>query len=240
MYSKFDDNSITEFAEKLRDFHKRTKVIQQLTGQLGTSSDNDEFRRRIGKEREVAKQLCQRLYYLAKQHPTDRSDKQRHEKLSSDFRAVMEEFERITQQTLEKEREIHSAMRETMREEVDSVRHSSALTPRQTGEFQVLGEFDETVLKARQEEIEALEKDLVHTNALFRDVSELVHEQGISLDIIEDHANVAQVETSKAVQELDRAEVYQKRARGKLCWIIVAVLVLCIVVAAIVLGVKFI
>jgi t-SNARE complex subunit (syntaxin) len=103
-----------------------------------------------------------------------------------------------------------------------------------------LGEFDETVLKARQEEIEALEKDLIDTKVLFKDVSELVQEQGISLDKIEEHADVAQAETGHAVEELERAEVYQKRARGKLCWIIVAVLALCIVVAAVVLGVKFI
>ncbi len=164
-------------------------------------------------------------------------EKQRHEKLAADFKTVMEEYEKVTQETLERERRIQNAIRDSMQES-ESVR--PALMPRQTGEFQVLGEFDETVLKARQEEIEALEKDLIDTKVLFKDVSELVQEQGVSLDKIEEHADVAQAETGHAVEELERAEVYQKRARGKLCWIIVAVLALCIVVAAVVLGVKFI
>lgn len=236
MYSKLDDGSVQEFAEQLREFHKRTKALQQLAAQLGTREDNDSLRRRIGKEREAAKETAQRLAQLTKMRPSERVERQRHEKLAADFRTVMEEYEKVTQDTLQKERRIHTAMRDSMQVS-ESDRPASV---RQTSEFQVLGEFDETVLRARQEEIEALERDLKDTNALFKDVSELVHEQGISLDKIEEHADVAQAETGNAVEQLERAEVYQKRARGKLCWIIVAVLALCIVVAAIVLGVKFI
>lgn len=237
MYSKLGDGSIQEFADQLREFHKRIKAIQQLASQLGTGTDNDALRRRINSEREAAKEATHRLVQLTRLRPTERVEKQRHEKLAADFKTVMEEYEKVTQETLEKERRIQNAIRDSMQES-ESVRPASM--PRQTGEFQVLGEFDEAVLKARQEEIEALEKDLIDTKVLFKDVSELVQEQGISLDKIEEHADVAQAETGHAVEELERAEVYQKRARGKLCWIIVAVLALCIVVAAVVLGVKFI
>ena len=239
MYSKLGDGSVQEFAEQLREFHKRTKAIQQLAGQLGTSEDNDSLRRRLGQEREVAKEAAKRLAQLTKLRPTERAEKQRHEKLSADFRTVMEEYEKVTQDTLAKERRIHTAMRESMQVS-ESVEPALMLSARQTSEFQVLGEFDDTVLKARQEEIEALERDLQDTKSLFKDVSELVQDQGIVLDKIEEHVDVAQAETGKAVEQLERAEVYQTRAKGKLCWIIVAVLALCIVVAAIVLGVKFI
>lgn len=237
MYSKLGDGSIQEFADQLREFHKRIKAIQQLSSQLGTETDNDALRRRINSEREAAKEATQRLIQLTKLRPTERVEKQRHEKLVSDFKTVMEEYEKVTQDTLERERRIQRAIRNSIQE---SESERPASMSRQTGEFQVLGEFDETVLKARQEEIEALEKDLIHTKVLFKDVSDMVQEQGISLDKIEEHADVAVAETGHAVEELDRAEVYQKRARGKLGWIIVAVLALCIVVAAVVLGVKFI
>ncbi len=66
MYSKLGDGSIQEFADQLREFHKRIKAIQQLASQLGTGTDNDALRRRINSEREAAKEATHRLVQLTR------------------------------------------------------------------------------------------------------------------------------------------------------------------------------
>lgn len=241
-YSHLDGSQIVEFGATLKDFSKHTKALRELASNLGTIRDTAALREKLNKERDAGRKLSKQLFDMANAHPTGRVERQQHDKLCADFRSVLEEYERVTKLTLDKEREIHTAIRESMMGE-DLERAAGSKSPTELRKsqrltFQELGAYDETALKEREEEIKELESDLRQANTLFRDVSELVGEQGIMLDQIEGHADVAVEETGKAVVQLDRAEVYQKRARSKIVWIIICVLILIGIVIAIVLVVK--
>jgi syntaxin 7 len=115
-------------------------------------------------------------------------------------------------------------------------------------------EFQNAIIREREEGIKQIEATIHEVNEIFIDLATLVQEQapmiGIVADLllclctyhssqdnIESHIDSAVSSTSKGVAELRQAAAYQDSARTKMCCIILIVLVIvAIVVLALVLG----
>jgi t-SNARE complex subunit (syntaxin) len=78
---------------------------------------------------------------------------------------------------------------------------------------------------------------LQEVNAIFKDVANLVDEQGDTLNSAEDHVEVAVTETGRGVVELEKASKYQASTKKKVLCMLACVIILVIVVGAIVAGV---
>jgi len=74
-------------------------------------------------------------------------------------------------------------------------------------------------------------------NEIFRDLSHLVQEQGVMIDNIESNIEESVVKTTDGVEELRKANEYQKSSRNKMCCL---ALIILIVAAIIVLVVYFV
>ena len=121
-------------------------------------------------------------------------------------------------------------------EERYSVSSKLSLEERQSLAFQNVSQLNEEDLKRRQEEITHIEKDMVIVNNMFKDVAGMIVQQGEMLNQAETHVDKAQQETGEAVNELRRADKYQKSGSKKMCYIFVIVLIVVIVLILIVLG----
>lgn len=113
-------------------------------------------------------------------------------------------------------------------------------------------EYNEAIIRDREEGIKEIEKTVKEVNEIFIDLSNLVVEQGemigrnfegnshlnpvCPLDNIESNVEASVVDTSKGTEELVTASKYQKKARTKMCLL---ALILIVVAAAAVLVIYF-
>lgn len=68
-------------------------------------------------------------------------------------------------------------------------------------------------------------------NEIFMDLATLVEEQGTMIDNIESNIVTAEKHTEQGTSELRKASDYQKKARKKLCYLLLCLAVLCAIAA---------
>lgn len=97
-------------------------------------------------------------------------------------------------------------------------------------------DFQEALIIEREEEIRNIEQGVGDLNVLFRQVAQIVSEQGESLDSIADNVHNIRDDTRQADVENRQAARYQKAARNKsCCLLLILAVILTIVILAIVL-----
>ena len=98
-------------------------------------------------------------------------------------------------------------------------------------------DFQEALIIEREEEIRNIEQGVGDLNVLFRQVAQIVSEQGEQLNTIADNVEVTRDDTRGAMTELGRASQYQKSARSKGCLLLLIVaIILTIVLLAVFVG----
>ncbi|KAJ5655446.1 hypothetical protein N7507_007396 [Penicillium longicatenatum] len=246
-----DDPGFDHLAESLSDqIFSLTSNTTRLSSQialLGTKRDTERVRERVHnlleETRAGFKEAGEGLKKIQTWEDVNPSQKWTQQKLSSEFKANLDEFQTVQRRALEKQRASAVAARTA----IDDGEQPSGDADVQLQEQQLLeqprlanqGEvdFQETLIIEREEEIRNIEQSVGELNELFRDVAHIVGEQGGQLDIISENVQNVTQDTRGANVELRGASRYQKNARNKACclFFILAVILL-IIVLAIVLG----
>ncbi|KAJ5559915.1 hypothetical protein N7513_002314 [Penicillium frequentans] len=246
-----DDPGFDHLAESLSDqIFSLTSNTTRLSSQialLGTKRDTERVRERVHnlleETRAGFKEAGDGLKKIQTWEDVNPSQKWTQQKLSSEFKANLDEFQTVQRRALEKQRASAVAARTA----IEDGEHPSGDADVQLQEQQLLeqprlanqGEvdFQETLIIEREEEIRNIEQSVGELNELFRDVAHIVGEQGGQLDIISENVQNVTQDTRGANVELRSASRYQKNARNKACclFVILAVILL-IIVLAIVLG----
>jgi len=98
-------------------------------------------------------------------------------------------------------------------------------------------DFQEALIIEREEEIRNIEQGVGDLNVLFRQVAQIVNEQGEQRDTIHDNIENVHTDTRGADVETRQAAHYQKAARNKGCFLlIILAVIVTIVVLAVVIG----
>lgn len=98
-------------------------------------------------------------------------------------------------------------------------------------------DFQEALIIEREEEIRNIEQGVGDLNVLFRQVAQIVDEQGEQLDDIANNVENVHTDTRQADVENRQAARYQKAARNKsCCLLLILAVIVTIVVLAIVVG----
>ncbi|XP_061188465.1 syntaxin-16-like isoform X1 [Saccostrea echinata] len=96
---------------------------------------------------------------------------------------------------------------------------------------------DNTIaVRHREKEITQIVKSIQDLNDIFRDLSQMVVDQGTILDRIDYNVEHASVQVEKGLQQLKKAEKYQKKNRKMLIIIILTCLIIILIIVLI--GVK--
>ena len=170
--------------------------------------------------------------------------KYKQQKLSSDFKAGLDEFQTVQRHALEKQRASAVAAR-TAIEDDEQAHENTDVQLQQQQQLQQgpqladQGEvdFQESLIIERETEIRNIEQSVGELNELFRDVAHIVHEQGGQLDIISDNVENITQDTRGANVELRGASRHQKSARNTACCLLVILaIILTIIILAVVLG----
>ncbi|KAJ5635260.1 uncharacterized protein N7484_008573 [Penicillium longicatenatum] len=246
-----DDPGFDHLAESLSDqIFSLTSNTTRLSSQialLGTKRDTERVRERVHnlleETRAGFKEAGEGLKKIQTWEDVNPSQKWTQQKLSSEFKANLDEFQIVQRRALEKQRASAVAARtaiddgEQLSGDADVQLQEQQLLeqPRLANQGEV--DFQETLIIEREEEIRNIEQSVGELNELFRDVAHIVGEQGGQLDIISENVQNVTQDTRGANVELRGASRYQKNARNKACclFFILAVILL-IIVLAIVLG----
>lgn len=97
---------------------------------------------------------------------------------------------------------------------------------------EAMGKLDLEDRRRRQADILQVEQDVHDLHDMFKEMQNMVQEQGETLDTIENNIGVTHEQMDQAHDEIVEAEEYQNKARKKKCMLI---LILVIVIAAIIL-----
>jgi len=93
-------------------------------------------------------------------------------------------------------------------------------------------DFQNGMIAERDRGIKEIEKTVLEVNDIFRDLSNIVAEQGVMIDSIESNIEASSHATFKGVEEISKASKYQKSSRTKLCCL--AFILLIVVAAAVI------
>lgn len=163
-------------------------------------------------------------------------------KISSDFQTALQDFQSLQRRALEKEKASVTAARAAQEGELGGTDASGApleqLQQQQVQQSQLADQnevdFQEALIIEREEEIRNIEQGVGDLNVLFRQVAQIVGEQGETLNTISDNVESTRTDTRRADVETRQAARYQKAARNKgCCLMLIMAVILTIVLLAI-------
>lgn len=217
---------------------------------LGTRQDNPRLRERVqtlleesrDQFKEVGEGVKKLQGWSDDVTPTQRYSQQ---KLARELGTSLKEFQGLQRTALEK----LSASVSAAKAALDSESAPSDGRAGGQGELQLLQQeqihlapqddvdFQDALIAEREEEIRQIEEGVGDLNVLFRQVAQIVSEQGEQLETIETNAVNVHSDTQAADYELRSAARYQKAARGKACCLLlIMAVILTIVMLAVFLG----
>jgi len=246
-----DDPDFQRLTETLSNqLFTLTSNISRLSSQialLGTRRDTERVRERVHdlleETREGFRDVGEGIKKVQMWEDVNPSQKWTQQKLSSEFKSTLEEFQAVQRRALEKQRASATAARTALEESSAAGASPEGQHPQQLQEQQLRlasqeeVDFQDSLIVEREAEIRNIEQSVSELNELFRDVAHIVHEQGGQLDLISDNVERTRDDTRGADINLRSASRYQKNARNKACCLlIILAVILVIIVLAVVLG----
>lgn len=232
---------------KLQSLLAGNRKLANDVNVLGTKKDTPRLRERVHNSMDKAREACREIAEGVKKLQTwdDLTKQQKYEqtKISSDFQAALQDFQGLQRRALDKEKASVSAARAAQDTEPNPDGGSAPLQQFQQQEqlpqlaSQDEVDFQEALIIEREEEIRNIEQGVGDLNVLFRQVAQIVDEQGEQLDDIANNVENVHTDTRQADVENRQAARYQKAARNKsCCLLLILAVIVTIVVLAIVVG----
>ncbi|KAI8718399.1 T-SNARE coiled-coil-like proteiny domain-containing protein [Fusarium sp. LHS14.1] len=233
---------------KLQALLNSNRKLANDVNVLGTKKDTPRLRERVHNSMEKTREMCREIGEGVKRLQTwdDLTKQQKYEqtKVSSDFQAALQEFQSLQRRALEKERASVTAARAAQEAEPGQPGAPSDTQLEQLQQQQQISQlaqqdevdFQEALIIEREEEIRNIEQGVGDLNVLFRQVAQIVDEQGEQLGSIADNVENIRDDTRQADVENRQAARYQKAARNKsCCLLLILAVIMTIVILAIVL-----
>lgn len=115
--------SLDEIESQLNKMGALVLNVEKKSKDIGTQKDSDVLRKKLRKDRDSAKSLAKDIADNLKRARYDPQDKLRAQKLSSQFKDILENFERISKDTLEKEKKTSLRLEQSITGETQTNSH---------------------------------------------------------------------------------------------------------------------
>lgn len=155
------------------------------------------------------------------------------------FHDVMVQYNKIANEFKQQNRQRDARMLKTIDPTISDEKAEQIVDSGQAAQLVqqalVSDDLQQTVREIEQRHIELLrlEQQVIEINELFKDLSTLVDLQQESLDVIENRIMHTAAYTEKAEKELDSAAEYARKARRRMCYFCICLLVLGVILAAV-------
>ncbi|EDQ88090.1 uncharacterized protein MONBRDRAFT_26630 [Monosiga brevicollis MX1] len=222
---------------------KKVRNIEKLTRVVGTRGDGRQTMSQLQDLVEDCKDIIRETTDMIKQFgrldggtASERKNRGLEQtKMRKDLEAVANQFKVAYKAVLQKEQATIS------RERAESVGYGQGPEEKQSlieddrrQQLDMEVDYRTAQIEERNQGIRELESQMTEVNDIFKDLAQIVQEQGDQLDSIEANLTTTASRTEQGVEELTRASRYQKSARGKALCLFVIVAVVAGIIAIIV------
>ncbi|EMG50510.1 SYP22 Syntaxin-22 [Candida maltosa Xu316] len=254
------DPIIDKTSNQLQVFGNLISQFDNQRKQIGTKRDTTELRNgvdelvdKISKMDQAISSLITNLSKLIHEQTKSNNNSgvsNRHvvieERLSGQYKELAKAFSKSVKFYQEKKRTTPISTRKNQPVEETNTSHGKNESTEHPQQEQTQIQIDQDLIdetelqyhllltEERNREIEQVSEGIMEVNSIFKDLSQLVHQQGEQINTIEDNVLQLHGNTQQASSELTKANEYQK-SRGK--WSCILLVALCIFVLIIVLAV---
>ncbi|CAG9763041.1 unnamed protein product [Ceutorhynchus assimilis] len=213
------------------------KTLQDSLKSIGTAKDNTGIRNKIHITQLSANQIASATTRdLTKLRLiTPRNDKQRIlqvDKLESDFKETISRYH-----TLQKELADKQKSNLLLATNIDSPGSEGEESPTIQRQMQLAREmqFEQEMMLEREERVKQIEGDVLDINQIMRELGSMVHDQGQTVDTIENSIDHAVGNVEEGTEQLIKASGYQNSYRKKLLvLVIIGAIIAAIIIAVLV------
>lgn len=251
-FNDYRDQSGTDFEDTFSQITRNITTIntganniEKAAKVLGTDRDNGQFGNKIHSvSQETHKTIddTTRLFRKLNQRRLDRTQRLRLDKVQNDFRDSVKRFQGLQKKAVDRVKTVSRQEQQKVQkshvwldDEDDEPLIEEDNTRRQQlmAQEQVIDD-DLALIRDREEQIRALEGDILDVNEIFRDLGAMIYEQGEQIDTIEANVEKASTDVEQGAEQLGQASKYQKKARKKLCCLVVILVIIAAVIAIII------
>lgn len=235
------DEQFSQITRNISNINNGANLIEKAAKVIGTDRDNGQAGDKIHHVSQDTTKIVTATTRLLKQlgkRRLDRSQKLQIDKVTHDFQESLQRFQSLQKKATEKARD--SSRKELQKPKntdwldeddeplIDEGRHKQLMA-----QEQVIDD-DLALIQDREEQIRALEGDILDVNEIFRDLGAMVYEQGEQIDTIEANVEKAYTDVEQGTGQLQKAATYQKKARKKLCCLVLIFVIIAAVIAIII------
>lgn len=230
-----DKTANTEVQTLLKKISADTNMLKKLTKKLGTPVDSMSMREQLDTLRKDCLYNIKQTVELLKTFENKTFKK----KFERDLGALQTEFRSANSKASEKERKISVRSSDVAMVEVtleaggEDIGSNLEEQRRQQKQLEAAGAVHQATLNTEallaeenSQDLQQVNHDLHVVKDLFKDVADLVNEQGNDIEKIEVEVDNATDHVEKGNKELDKALYYQAQARRKKCILLIIFVVI--------------
>lgn len=220
------------------------QFLEKAKRTLGTPKDNQTLRDKI---HEVQSGTNQRITTTSKdvQRLTavvrrgDKQQKLQVEKLTSDFKHVLQMYSKSQQVIATKMKQVllinasqHDDVNRDSSGFSEGVSQEQLLRQQQQQQIQQSLQFEQDMLLEREQRFRQIEADVLDVNQIMKELSSLTQQQGELVDTIENTIEYTVSNVESGTSELAKAAAYQSKYRRKVLILLIIAVILGIIVTA--------
>ena len=238
--SAADKTANAEVQTLLKKISTDTNMVKKLTKKLGTSADSTSLREQLDTLRKDCLHNIKQTVELLKTFENKTFKK----KFERDLGSLQNDFRSANSKASEKERKTSLRCSDVAMVEVslethgtdigsnlEEQRRQQKLLEGMAGVHQATLNTEALLAEENSQDLQQVNHDLHVVKDLFKDVADLVNEQGNDIEKIEVEVDSATDHVERGNKELDKALYYQAQARRKKCILLIAFIVILAVIS---------
>ncbi|XP_066250505.1 syntaxin-7 [Euwallacea similis] len=216
----------------IQKISQNVSAMQRMVRQIGSHQDSPELRKKLHSVQHYTQQLAKDTNGYIKDlnnipsstNPSEqRQRKMLRERLHDEFTTTLNMFQQVQRSTADKEKDQIKKTKQQVYGDQPYLpgfnKKDQQLIELQDGagrqQAQVQEEADLRQLQEQELAVRQLESDISDVNQIFKELGQLVHEQGVEIDSIEASVESTADYVRQGAQQLREASTYKDRIRKK-------------------------
>ncbi|KAL3842188.1 hypothetical protein ACJMK2_020230 [Sinanodonta woodiana] len=246
-YSSFDE-ICDQISSNIFTVNNGANSIDRAMKIIGTDKDSPQLRDKIHETSQdtntVISETTKLIKRLSSMTQANKQQKLKLDRIRNDFQECIQRFSTLQKKAADKVKKTVSLHKPSERPEPkdtagwldddDQTRLVAQEEKRQQllVQDQIIDD-DLALIREREEQIRALEADVLDVNEIFRDLGAMIHQQGEQIDTIEANVEQAYTHVEEGTEQLNKAAAYQKSSRKKLCCLAIIFVIIAAIIAII-------
>lgn len=234
------DGEVDELSDEISEFANNLTKLETRIQKVGSSGDDARLRNLLNRMNDSLVQLSGLIALRLRNLKESGKDEFAYTKLNLEFMRLKNKFE-IIQNTYHQKLQSYQVSaavveeneRTPLLEEEQQLQHQQQIQVQESHVNERDLQYHQYLLEQRSQGIDQLSSGVQDVNVIFKDLNNLIQQQGEQLDTIEDNLIISTNNNQFAHQELIKLDKYQKR-KGKWCFMLLIGLILLFIIVVLV------